>query len=48
MVEYWRKNPEGECPVLFLHVPGASDEVHIEKGKQVTLGLIAALAELKT
>jgi pyroglutamyl-peptidase len=48
MVEYWRKNPEGDRPVVFLHVPGQVDEVHLEKGKQVVLSLIASLAEVKT
>ncbi len=46
MVEYWKKNPEGECPVVFLHVPGKADEAHIETGRQIVLGLIESLAEI--
>ncbi|RFU25761.1 hypothetical protein B7463_g10573, partial [Scytalidium lignicola] len=46
MVEYWRKSPGGDCPVVFLHVPGQADEAHVETGKQVVLSLISSLAEV--
>jgi pyroglutamyl-peptidase len=47
MVEYWRRNPEGDIPVVFLHVPPQFEEQDITRGKRVTLGLIQALVESK-
>jgi hypothetical protein len=43
LVEYWRRNPEGERPVMFFHVPGGAEEKDVERGRRVALGLIAAL-----
>lgn len=43
LVEYWRRNPQGERPVMFFHVPGGAEEKDVERGRRVALGLIAAL-----
>lgn len=42
MVEYWRRDPEGHRPCMFLHVPGGWAAENVLEGKQVALGLIAA------
>ena len=47
LVEYWRRDPEGDLPVVFLHVPGAAEEEDVERGTRVTAGLIRALVENK-
>ena len=43
MVEYWRHDPEGTRPVMFLHVPPGYDEEDLDRGRRVTVGLIEAL-----
>ena len=43
MVEYWRRDPKGERPCMFLHVPGGWNEENIERGRGVALELIKAL-----
>lgn len=43
MVEYWRREPRGHRPCMFLHVPSGLEEEDIKRGKEVALGLIAAL-----
>ena len=43
LLEYWRRDPEGERPVMFLHVPGGAGEEDVEKGRKVAVGLIEAL-----
>ncbi|KAL9600737.1 MAG: hypothetical protein Q9219_002978 [cf. Caloplaca sp. 3 TL-2023] len=43
LVEYWRRNPGMKAPVMFLHVPGKIEELDIEIGRKVTLGLIGAM-----
>ncbi|KAH8804355.1 hypothetical protein F5884DRAFT_795838 [Xylogone sp. PMI_703] len=45
MVEYWRKDPEGDRPVVFLHVPKRVDRESLEIGKEVVLGFITSLVE---
>lgn len=45
LVEYWRRNPDVIAPVMFLHVPGRFEELDIEMGRKVTLGLIGAMVE---
>ncbi len=42
MLEYWRRDSNQMRPCMFLHVPGGYDEEDIIKGREVTLGLIAA------
>lgn len=44
LVEYWRRNPDGPRPVVFLHVPGRYENEDVDRGRAVTLGLIKALA----
>lgn len=48
LVEYWRRDPTGARPVMFLHVPGGSFEDDVDRGTRVTLGLIAALVESRS
>ncbi|KAL8784601.1 MAG: hypothetical protein Q9213_003856 [Squamulea squamosa] len=43
LVEYWRKDPKGMAPVMFLHVPGGTKDFDIEMGRKVALGLIGAM-----
>ena len=43
MLEYWRREPEGKRPCMFLHVPSSKDEDSTSRGREVALGLIAAL-----
>ncbi|KAL8757744.1 MAG: hypothetical protein Q9199_001997 [Rusavskia elegans] len=43
LVEYWRKDPKAMAPVMFLHVPGKSEDYDIEIGRKVALGLIGAM-----
>lgn len=43
MVEYWRREPKGQRPCMFLHVPSGLEKDDIERGREVALGLIAAL-----
>ncbi|MCJ1306053.1 hypothetical protein MMC08_008871 [Hypocenomyce scalaris] len=45
LVEYWRRDPEGHLPVVFLHVPGGNEEEDLERGRRVTLELIGALVD---
>ena len=45
LVEYWRRDPRGKRPVMFLHVPGGVGEEDIVRGRNVTLMLIKALVE---
>ena len=45
MLEYWRRDPEGKRPCMFLHVPGHSDSADVERGREVALGLISALVK---
>ncbi|KAI4155503.1 MAG: hypothetical protein LQ340_000956, partial [Diploschistes diacapsis] len=44
-LEYWKRNPSGDRPVMFLHVPGDHTEEAIEKGVKVAGGLIMALVQ---
>lgn len=48
MLEYWRRDPEGRRPCMFVHVPGGNEEKDLERGRQVTLGLIVALVQSET
>ena len=41
--EYWRREPRGQRPCMFLHVPSGLEEEDIERGREVALGLIIAL-----
>lgn len=43
MLEYWRRDPKGPRPCMFLHVPSGLEEEDIERGRDVALGLISAL-----
>lgn len=43
MVEYWRQDNNSIRPVMFLHVPGGSEDDDLARGKKVALGLIEAL-----
>jgi len=45
MLQYWKGDAEGERPVVFLHVPGGTEEVDLVRGRKVVLALIRALAE---
>jgi pyroglutamyl-peptidase len=42
MLEYWRRDPDGQRPCIFLHVPGGWSAEDVLRGKEVALGLIAA------
>jgi len=44
-LEHFWKREDGERKVLFLHVPYLKGEKELEKGKEVTVGLIKAIAE---
>lgn len=43
MFEYWRREPRGPRPCMFLHVPSGLEEDDIRRGTEVALGLITAL-----
>ncbi|KAL8836225.1 MAG: hypothetical protein Q9170_003002 [Blastenia crenularia] len=43
LVEYWRRDPDTMAPVMFLHVPGRVQNLDIETGRKVALGLIGAM-----
>lgn len=43
MLEYWRRDPKGPRPCMFLHVPSGLEEEDIRRGRDVALGLISAL-----
>ncbi|KAL9013895.1 MAG: hypothetical protein Q9173_001442 [Seirophora scorigena] len=43
LVEYWRRDPGGKAPAMFLHVPGRIEDLDIETGRKVALGLIGAM-----
>ncbi|KAI4116406.1 MAG: hypothetical protein LQ345_003173 [Seirophora villosa] len=43
LVEYWRRDPGGKAPAMFLHVPGKIEDLDIETGRKVALGLIGAM-----
>lgn len=43
MLEYWRRDPKGKRPCMFLHVPNGLEEEDIKRGREAALGLIAAL-----
>lgn len=43
MLEYWRRNPNGQRPCMFLHVPNGLKDEDIERGRDVAQGLINAL-----
>lgn len=45
MLEYWKRDKEGERPVMFLHVPAEAGREDIERGAKVAEGLIRALVE---
>ncbi|KAL9117080.1 MAG: hypothetical protein Q9187_006388 [Circinaria calcarea] len=45
LVEYWRRDPKGERPVMFLHVPGEAEGEDLLKGRTVALELIRTLVE---
>ena len=51
LVEYWRRRKEGEdgedAPVVFLHVPGETEDKNIRSGVRVAEGLIKALVETR-
>ena len=48
MVEYWRRDPGGKRPCMFLHVPGGYSADDVLKGREITLGLIAACVGSET
>ena len=43
MLEYWRREPRGQRPCMFLHVPSGLEEEDIRRGREAALGLITAL-----
>ena len=43
MLEYWRREPMGKRPCMFLHVPSGLEEEDIQRGRNVALGLIVAI-----
>ena len=43
MLEYWRRDPKGQRPCMFLHVPNGLEDEDIRRGRDVALGLITAL-----
>lgn len=43
MLEYWRRDPRGQRPCMFLHVPSGLEEEDIRRGREAALGLITAL-----
>lgn len=43
LVEYWRRDPDVKAPAMFLHVPGRIEDMDIETGRKVALGLIGAM-----
>ena len=43
MLEFWRREPAGQRPCMFLHVPNGIEEEDIARGREVALGLIAAI-----
>lgn len=43
MLEYWLRNPDGERPCAFLHVPGSAEKGHILRGTNVALAAIGAI-----
>ncbi|CAF9926071.1 MAG: hypothetical protein ALECFALPRED_003351 [Alectoria fallacina] len=43
LLEYWRREPKGRRPCMFLHVPNGLEEEDIRRGREAALGLIAAL-----
>ncbi|MCJ1384304.1 hypothetical protein MMC17_007420 [Xylographa soralifera] len=43
LVEYWRRDSEGERPVLFLHVPKGVEAEDVDRGRRVAEGLIQAV-----
>ncbi|KAI9876925.1 MAG: hypothetical protein M1830_005281 [Pleopsidium flavum] len=45
LLEFWRRGPEGERPVVFLHVPGGFAEEDLVRGREVVVALIRALVE---
>ena len=45
LVEYLKQNPEGDRPVMFLHVPGEYEEDDIQRGAKIASGLIKALVQ---
>lgn len=48
LLEYWRRDPKGRRPCMFLHVPSGLEEEDIRRGREATLGLIAALVASDT
>ena len=48
MLEYWRREPKGRRPCMFLHVPSGLEEENIGRGRAVALGLITALVASET
>lgn len=44
LLQYWRDRG-GERPVVFLHVPGGTEEGDLVRGRRVVVALIRALAE---
>ena len=45
MLQYWKRDEDGERPVVFLHVPGGTEEKDLVRGRKVVLALIRALVE---
>ena len=45
MLEYWRRDPDGRRPCMFLHVPRGTEEADLARGRRVALGLITALIQ---
>lgn len=43
LVEYWRRDLGMVAPVMFLHVPGRVEDLDIEMGRKVAMGLIGAM-----
>ena len=44
MLEYWLRDPAGERPCAFLHVPGPGEAEDILRGARVALAAIGAIA----
>jgi pyrrolidone-carboxylate peptidase len=45
-LEHFRKRGDAEKKVVFFHVPWLKGEKELERGKEVTVGLVRAIAEV--
>lgn len=45
-LEHFRKRGDAEKKVVFFHVPWLKGEKELERGKEVTIGLVRAIAEV--